>query len=118
MTDIENKNDLTVDDEVLTEVSGGGIPYYTPSQYSLIGVSLQGAILKILAALQPNYGYSDVGANFMSLILDWGEYCLHVNGKNENDPKCIAIAAVLTAKGFDMEEIRRMFVEEAKRQFG
>lgn len=100
----ENRSALT--DEQMTAVSGGGIPWYTNSQYSALSVSLANVISKIIAATKPSYNYSDVGANFMSLILDWAEYYLGYNGKKESDPKAKAIEAVLRAKGVDMIEVR------------
>ena len=98
----------------LDAVFGGADPC-SETQYSEIYGSVQGVILKILAATQPSYGYSDAGANFMALIYDWGEFVLQVNGKRETDPKCIAIEAVLNAKGFDTDRIRSLLLAAAPR---
>lgn len=106
----EMKTNITaLSDDELTAASGGGIPWYTPSQYSVISVGLQSVILQILEATQPSYNYNDVGANFMSLMMDWGEYHLGLNGKSESDPKAVAIEMVLSAKGVDMNEVRAVF---------
>lgn len=115
MNDTEREDIVKLDDDRLEAVSGGGIPYYSPSQYSLIFNSVTPFILKILAAAQPSYNYVDTGANFMSLVYEWGEYHLHVDGKDESDVKCRAILLVLEAKGFDMKQIGELLDEAAVR---
>lgn len=112
MNETMNTNPKVLSDEELTAASGGGIPWYTPSQYSVISAGLQNVILQILAATEPSYNYSDVSANFMSLILEYGEYYFGYYGKKISDPKAKAIEAVLEAKGVDMFEVR-MALERA-----
>lgn len=118
MNDTEREAAMRLDDDRLEAVSGGGIPYYSPSQYSIIFNSITPVILKILAAAQPSYDYVDTGANFMSLVYEWGEYHLHVDGKDESDVKCRAIALVLEAKGYDMKQIGELLEAEAATRYG
>lgn len=112
MNDTIKPNARALNDDELTAASGGGIPWYTSSQYSVLSVSLANVMLQILAATEPSYNYSDVSANFMSLILEYGEYYFGFNGKKVTDPKAKAIEAVLEAKGVDMFEVR-MALEKA-----
>lgn len=106
MADTVNVNRNALAEKDLSSVQGGAIPWYTPSQYSLVGNSLAGMIHMIMSAAQPSYDYSDVGANLMSLIMDWGEYYFGYYGKKESDPKAKAIEAVLRSYGVDMIQVR------------
>lgn len=112
MNDTMNTNSKALGDEDLTKASGGGIPWYSGSQYSILSASLSSVMMQILAATEPSYNYSDVSANFMALILEYGEYYFGYYGKKISDPKAKAIEAVLEAKGVDMFEVR-MALEKA-----
>ena len=116
--DNEMKNTSVLNDAEVEKVSGGAIPWMTPSQYSIVSTGIAAVIQQILQAAKPNYAYSDKGANFTSLIYDWGEYVLHVDGKSENDPKAKMIELTLRANRIDVDGLRRAFILEAENKFG
>lgn len=94
------------EDELIMVNAGQSV--FTSDQCVTICKFATKAIIALLEALKPSYGYSDVGANFMSLIYEYAEYHFGVNGKSESDLKCQAIIMTLEHNGFSVTQINEI----------
>ncbi len=112
-TDRKEIEYIDISDEQLVSVNGG--VRISQTAFNMVCNLAMSALLQIFQQMLPNFNWSDKGANFMSLIHEWAEYHYGINGKNENDPKCQAIIAVLKANGFSMEKILQAFKEAEKK---
>lgn len=105
----ENNGLMKLSETQLHSVSGGND--LLRAQMGYLSFALTPFLLMILEATKPSYKYSDLGANFMSLMLEWAEFYYGVGGKKESDYKCMAIIATLKYNGFDTNRILQVFRE-------
>lgn len=104
-----------INDKELELAIGGGDDLFM-DECNAIVAAIESTLYLIFEAIRPSYNYTDVGANFMSLIYEYAEYHFHVNGKKESEAKCQAIIITLEYNGFCMDEINALLDNEARRR--
>ena len=108
-TQMKKNGLMKLSETQLSSVNGGND--ILRAQMGYLSYALTPFLLMILEATKPSYKYSHLGANFMSLMLEWAEYYYGVDGKKQSDYKCRAIIATLKFNGFDTNRILQVFRE-------
>lgn len=112
-----NATRMELREEELNRVTGAEEYNLTAAQCNTIFGFVSSALVKLLYMLNKSYNYTDVGANFMSLMYEYAECYFGVNGKSLNDPIAKAAETVMRRNDIDPEEVKNILDDGAKDYF-